>query len=262
MARSIYQSLVLCCVLCSLATLTGCTKESSTAPNGPSGTSTSSGTSQKETKTNESLASANEFLKQVKSGKVTADLLTDDFKRVIGEPLTPTEREKGFSDSAATDWCNRIGSRLQSTNLTYLNDGLYEIDRGTLKMVNQNGQWKVDWFHAGRSRGAEKLTEPDAGKKFAVARFADALATHNYELAIAALSDQAKANLAPALGRDVGFNRGTLVGKLKSIANSNDGYLMTISENSVTLAFQNAGDKKLKLTLENQGNNWKIGSLE
>ena len=38
-----------------------------------------------------------ELVSQLKAGLATADSLTVDFKKVIGEPLTPSEREKGYS---------------------------------------------------------------------------------------------------------------------------------------------------------------------
>lgn len=210
------------------------------------------------------IAVVNEFLTQAKAGRANSDSMTLEFKKVVGEPFIPSDREKGYSESAANDWVNRVGSRLQSTSFTDLGSGFFEIDRGTLKMVQAESKWKVAWFHAGRPQGIEKISGGEISKKFAVATFLDALFTNNFELCEAALSAKAKANLAPPIGKDVGYNRGTLRSKLRSLTNSANGYSLNWSSANPVVSLLNGSEKKMTLTLEqNQTqDSWQIGSIE
>jgi len=198
---------------------------------------------------------ATEFVVAAKAGTATAVSLTDEFKKVIGEPITPGEREKGFSDPAATDWLKVLGPRLKSGQLRPILAGkevaLFDLDAGLLRLVKIDGKWKVDWFHAGRPAGAANFNEDRAASKnFAIAAFLDPLFTNNFELSEAALTLDAKKSLAPALGGDArGYNRGTLRGKLKSILNGATGYTVVMTGDKATVTLTGSTEKKLTLSL-------------
>lgn len=197
---------------------------------------------------------ATEFVAAAKAGTATADSLTFDFKKVTGEPITPSEREKGYSDSASTDWLKVVGPRLKSGQLRPLKTdnavATFELESGTLRMVNVDSKWRVDWFHAGRPNGAAAMLPDESAKWFAVAAFLDPLFTNNYELSEAALTLDAKKSLAPALGGDArGYNRGTLRGKLKSILNGATGYTVAIMGDKAVVTLTGSAEKKLTLTL-------------
>lgn len=208
-----------------------------------------------------------EFVNQAKAGKLTADSVTVDFKKIIGEPLTPSEKEKGYSDAAAVTWLNLVGQRLQSTNITGVSNamGLFELDAGTLRMVYVDSKWHVDWFHAGRPKGIAPIVPNDSAKRFAVATFIDPLFTHNWELSEAALSLEAKKSLAPALGNDpLGYNRGTLRGKLKDLLNGATGYSVDIAGDKATVTLTGAVERKVTLSLAagSRPDLWLISGLE
>jgi hypothetical protein len=197
---------------------------------------------------------ATEFVASAKTGTATAALLTEDFKKVIGEPITPSEREKGYSDTAAVDWLKIVGPRLKSSQVRPLKAdnaiAMFELEPGTLRMVNVDSKWRVDWFHAGRPNGASAILPDESAKCFAVAAFLDPLFTNNYELSEAALTLDTKKSLAPALGGDArGYNRGTLRGKLKSILIGATGYTVTLTGDKATITLTGPAEKKMTLTL-------------
>lgn len=197
---------------------------------------------------------ATEFAAAAKAGTATADSLSVDFKKVIGEPITPGEREQGYSDSAATDWLKVVGPRLKTGQVKPIRAensvATFELDSGTLRLVNVNSKWRVDWFHAGRPGGAAVILPDDSAKWFAVAAFLDPLFTNNYELSEATLTLDANKSLAPPLGGDArGYNRGTLRGKLKSILNGATGYTVTLAGDKATVTLTGSAEKKVILTL-------------
>lgn len=212
---------------------------------------------------------ATEFVVAAKAGTATAASLTDDFKKVIGEPITPDEREKGYSDSVATDWLKVVGPRLKSGQLRPIKAGnaiaTFELESGTLRMVNTDSKWRVDWFHAGKPNGAAAILPDQSAKWIAVATFLDPLFTNNYELSEAGLTLDAKKSLAPALGGDArGYNRGTLRGKLKSILNGATGYTVAVTGDKATVTLTGSAEKKLTLTLSvgPRPDTWLVSGLD
>jgi hypothetical protein len=207
---------------------------------------------------------ATEFVTAAKAGTASANMLTDDFKKVIGEPITPAEREKGFSDTAAVDWLKVVGPRLKSGQLSKLlvseDIACFGADQGLVRIVKQNQKWHIDWLHAGRESGLPPINSMNyentavsfeiISKRFAVASFLDPLFTNNYELSEAALTLDAKKSLAPPLGGDArGYNRGTLRGKLKSILNGATSYTVAMTGDKASVTLTGSAEKKLTLTL-------------
>ena len=146
-------------------TVVGCGNSGSNSTRSSSAVSKEDGTKTVDPSTDlakmtEAKTAVTEFVNQAKAGKLTADSITDDFKKVIGEPLTPSEREKGFSDSSATDWLKLVGPRLQSANIVGVSNamGYFVLDSGTLRMVNTDSKWRIDWFHVGRPKDAAAIT--------------------------------------------------------------------------------------------------------
>ena len=195
---------------------------------------------------------AAEFISSAKAGKATADLLTDDFKKIIGEPLTPSEKERGFSDAAATEWLKIAGPRLQSLKIVPItnSNGLFELDGGTLRIMNVDSKWRVDWFHAGRPKAVSPISEDNAAKRFTIASFLDPLFTNNWELSEAVLSTEARKSLAPPFNSDqLGYNRGTLRGKLKDFLNGATGYSVTVAGDKVMVTLTGPVERKITLSL-------------
>jgi hypothetical protein len=189
-----------------------------------------------------------EFLNQIKAGQATSDWLTLDFKKIVGEPLTPDERARGFSDSVATEWLLRVGSRLKSISPSPLAGNLFELENGTLRMANIDSKWKVDWFHVGRPVGAASIKGEEAAKRFALASLLDPLFTNDFILTQSIISAPVKATLAPPIGRDDGYNRGTLQSKLKGLNNSSTGYSVTWNGTTAIVLLSN--ERKLTVVFE------------
>lgn len=197
---------------------------------------------------------ATEFVAAAKAGTATVDSLTIDFKKVIGEPITPSERERGYSDTAAVEWLKVVGPRLKTGQVKPIRTenavATFELESGTLRLVKVDTKWQIDWLHAGRPGGAAAILPDESPKSFAVAAFLDPLFTNNYELSEAALTLDARKSLAPPLGGDTrGYNRGTLRGKLKSILNGATGYTVATTGDKATVTLTDSAEKKLTLTL-------------
>ena len=200
------------------------------------------------------LTAAKEFVAAAKAGKATADSLTVAFKKIIGEPLTPGEREKGYSDSSATEWLNIVGPRLTSANVTSSfgpASYTFQLESGLIRLVNEDQKWKVDWFHAGSPpQGSTALRMDDAPQYVSVCTFLDPLLTNNWELSEAALTDDAKKALAPALGDEPrGYNRGTLRSKFRGLLNGAKGYSVALTGAKAIVTLTGAGERKLVLSL-------------
>lgn len=208
--------------------------------------------------------SARQIVAAIRNGTIAADQITVDFRKIIGEPLTPDERERGYSDSAALEWMKVVGLRLKSdtVELVYLtsNSAVYAVDRGTIGLAKANDRWLVDWLHAGRPESAPPLTGDDPRKRFTLAAFLDPLATGNFELSEAMLSAAARASLAPPLGRDVGYNRGTLRGKLKSFSRDLDADVVLWNGTTATVTL---GDgRKATVTVGESSGRWRVTALD
>jgi hypothetical protein len=200
------------------------------------------------------LTAAKEFVAAAKAGQATAESLTTDFKKIVGEPLSPSERERGYSDSSATEWLHVVGPRLTSANVTASFGPAsltFQLEQGLIRLVNEDRSWKVDWFHAGSPpQGMTAFRTDDASKYLAVRAFLDPLFTNNWELCEAALSDDAKKSLAPALGADPrGYNRGTLRSKVRGLLNGAKGYAVALSGDLAVVSLTGAAERKLTLAL-------------
>ncbi|MFO0938894.1 MAG: hypothetical protein U0798_20515 [Gemmataceae bacterium] len=210
---------------------------------------------------------ADEMISQLKADTIAADQLSIEFKKVIGEPLTTSEREKGYSDSAALDWLNRMGTRLKSAKVTIVGHsiGLFELDSGTLRLVKTDNKWRIDWMHAGRLSGSAALLSDEAAKRFAVAAFLDPLFTQDWVLSEAALSREAKVALAPPFSSDrLSYNRGTLQAKLKNLLHGATGYTVSINGSTAEIELAGASDKNLilKLVPGPQPDSWLVGGFD
>jgi hypothetical protein len=198
---------------------------------------------------------AREIVGKLRSGELAPRDVTVDFRKLIGEPLTPDERVLGYSDSAASEWLRRVGSRLINDSVRGVHSAgdlaIFELDAGTMRIVKSDGRWLLDWFHAGRSKAAAPLAGGDDLKRFTLASLLDPIATSDWALAEASLSAAAKAQWAPPLSRDNGYNRGTLRSKLASLRNGSGGYSVTWNNKTAQVTLTGSEGRTIVATIGN-----------
>jgi len=117
------------------------------------------------------------------------DRVSPSFLKVIGKPvLTEADKKASFSVDAAQAWLRRAGTAMNGVGLprghgspsaaVFVGSGIAGgPDRFLLRVVQEQGGWKVAWFELGAVKTAEgKTTGPDGPfQDFAVLAFLDAI---------------------------------------------------------------------------------------
>ena len=206
------------------------------------------------------------FLKVLTHGVVRADQLTAGFVKAIGLPAElPADKAKGYSPDAAESWLRRIGPRRSfgiATSSKLL--GNVALFRGSLigegpggywlRMVQEGGAWKVDWFSMTSVRIAElegqALSNPNGDslcQEFAATAVAgllvdkDALAREDRTAILAAgLTPELKKKWAEPLDSDkkdgFDYNRGLLSQKTAEF--TGDVLFFSVTQHGNTPDFQ------------------------
>ncbi len=177
-----------------------------------------------------------EFLTAVKNSKATADALTPEFKRVIAEPVFDADREKGYSDAAATQWLHNLATSVSNTEarIDFMGSTLaFAVTpgknggRAVVRLARNGAGWKVDWFHiATKTLPDVDLSgnEDDAGAKFTSTAFVDSLLRRDFAEAESLMTPTSKASLAPPFSSDKarGYSRAILKTKLESFGGNRE----------------------------------------
>jgi|GEM_PF-2662976 len=177
-----------------------------------------------------------DFLIAVKDRKATADALTPEFKRAIAEPVFDADREKGYSDAAATQWLQNLAPNVGNTEarIDFIGSTLaFAVapgkngGRAVVRLARNGSGWKVDWFHiATKTLPDVDLSgnEDDAGAKFTSVAFVDSLLRRDYIEAESLMTTSSKASLAPPFSSDKarGYSRAILKTKLESFGGNRE----------------------------------------
>jgi hypothetical protein len=140
--------------------------------------------------TDASSVAAEKFAQSLVAGAADPNKLSVPFLKAVGLPVLAAEdKAKGYSLSAAQLWLNRAGAELGKLGPLGLPTGFTAggtavfvspvgAGRYSLRMVQADGAWKVDWFGVGTAKAndVEKpKTADEAFQDFAVLAFLDAI---------------------------------------------------------------------------------------
>lgn len=202
------------------------------------------------------------FLKAVNDGTATPAMLTPEFKKVIAEPVFPSDEPQGYSDDAAEQWLLRFKGAVPNPLTGAAGTGDAVVITGAagapprhlaLRAVRAGGGWRADWFYPAPV-GSAASSVPGGGAAFpafAAAAFLDALLAKDDRLAEGLLTQRYKAALAPPLPSDKrGYNRGLLGGKLAGFRGDVTGYRVTRVEGETVAGELTKGDAKKPFTLK------------
>ncbi len=187
---------------------------------------------------NAAEAYAKEFLAAVQTGKASAAMLTPAFKKWIADPLSPEDRELGYSDTIAGQWLERFLNTVPAPALTaaagsgetYAITGVVAGDAPkhiALRITKLNGAWRTDWFFASGVApvSATLPAGDDAHPTFAAIAFLDGLLGNSDRIAEGTMSTTFKMGIAPPFPADKrGYNRGILSSKLGEFRGGFTGY--------------------------------------
>jgi hypothetical protein len=148
------------------------------------------------------------------------------FLKVIGKPtLTAAAKTAGYSTDAASDWLGKAGRGLASVGIPMghgannvavfigsFNSDSIPDGRILLRLVQEDGSWKVDWFQPGSVRETSPLKPANADEAFqgfAAQAFLDAITgetalplNDRVPLVAALLSPSLRQSIAEPFGQD------------------------------------------------------------
>jgi hypothetical protein len=190
------------------------------------------------------------FLKALGESTAKAELLSGGFVKAIGLPAElPGDKARGFSAAAAESWMKRIGGATFGLPAGFAGPGAAVLWGGFqgpgrkgdyfLRMVNEGGAWKVDYF-ALTSAASQPTSGPAQGPDGEYQRFTaraiggllcdrDAMPKDERAMALAAgLTPALRARLADPFGsdKDQGFdyNRGKLILEAERLGGGAESY--------------------------------------
>ncbi len=118
---------------------------------------------------------AMDFLQAVRMGMAKPEQLSAGFVKAIGLPTElPSDKEKGYSASAAEGWLSRLGMSTgfgpafhakQTGDAAFIRGGLVGKQGGySLRMVKDGAAWRTDWLSASsvEIKGAAAVPANDA----------------------------------------------------------------------------------------------------
>jgi hypothetical protein len=209
-------------------------------------------------------AFAGQFLKAVNDGTATPAMLTQQFKKVIAEPVFESDRAAGYSEIGAASWLAQfkgklpgavvgpavVGTDPNAPGYCVLIDASPKITF-PLRVVPATGGWQADWF--GVSSGVAPQSVLSGGPAgFSAIAFLGAVAAKDDRLAEVLMTPVLKARLAPPFDSDKarGYNRGILSGKLSDLRGSATGFTLDRVDGSAVTATFAAGGAKKSVTLK------------
>ncbi len=224
-------------------------------------------------------AYAKEFLAAVQAGKASAAMLTPAFKKWIADPLSPEERELGYSDTIAGQWLERFSNSVPAPALTAASGSgdTYVLTGGVageapkhiaLRVMKLDGAWRTDWFFASVA-GPVSATLPtgdEAYPTFAAVAFLDGLLGNSDRIAEGTMSTTFKMGIAPPFPSDKrGYNRGILSSKFGEFRGGFNGYVITkVEAGTVTGELSKGGTTKpftMKLVKGDRPTDWLIADF-
>jgi len=230
--------------------------------------------------TDPAQTAAERFVKEIRDGTVKTDELSPAFLKVVGLPLGPFEsdRARGYSADAAAGWLRAVRGGLGDANfgiptghagpgVAVFVGTLQPKEKGhfLLRVVQDGGAWKLDWFQAADlaaddPRPPQSADEPF--RDFAARAFIGAVADRGAMpldarvlLAGALITPKCRA----AVGADPGnqdkmrgydFNPGWLKTKLPALTEGADGYSLAPAGPSEVRVVLRKGPATKSLTLE------------
>jgi hypothetical protein len=210
-------------------------------------------------------AFARQFLTAANEGTATAEMLTAEFKKVIAEPVFPSDQELGYSDAAARQWLQRLQGRLSGASIQGPHGsgdvfvmtgsgGANQESSYALRVVRGGNGWQVDGFVLAEGIGERQEVYPPGDGTyvgFAAVAFLQALLGKDDRLAEGLMTQEHKAALAPPLPSDTrGYNRGLLARRLVGLRGDFTGYRVSQIEGDTVGGELTRGDVKKPLTLK------------
>lgn len=140
--------------------------------------------------TDASSVAVERFVADLLQNKADPNKLSTPFLKVVGLPvLSPEDKARGYSPTAAQAWLNRTGTELGKLGPLGLPAGTTAgpaavfvspvgAGRYSVRVVQDGGAWKVDWFGTGTVKANEvekPKTSDEAFQDFAVLAFLDAV---------------------------------------------------------------------------------------
>ena len=224
-------------------------------------------------------AYAKEFLAAVQAGKASAAMLTPTFKKLIADPLSPEDRELGYSDTIAGQWLERFINSVPAPALTaasgsgetFAITGVVAGDAPkhiALRVTKLDGAWRTDWFFASGAAtvSATLPAGDDAYPMFAAVAFLDGLLGNSDRIAEGTMNTTFKMGIAPPFPSDKrGYNRGILSSKFGEFRGGFTGYTIAkVEAGTVTGELSKGGATKpftMKLVKGDRPTDWLIADF-
>jgi hypothetical protein len=217
-------------------TLSSCSKPSSSTT--PSGKASGKGTTE-EVKSSGGAAAGivKAFLKSVEAGQVDPNKLTVDFKKIIGPPVSGSDKDKGFSDWSAGEWFKPLSKQLPTGEpqevelasgvVAVLVPGSSTTGPAVFRLTKSGSEWLIDWFHIGPKNASAKLDSKDKPAEFVALQLMQTAIANQLDLSETLLTQSFKARIAPPLPGDVGYNKSILKSKLGQLRSNAVSYTFT-----------------------------------
>jgi hypothetical protein len=243
---------------------------------------------------------ATAFLTDLVQGKAKSEALSAAFVKAVGKPwLFDSDKARGYSADSATSWLKRVGDgvniglalkRQQAGEVVYMRGVMSAIRLGKdptktgsylLRLVKENGAWKVDWLSFSSADITVVPAPPSVegvAQEFAILAFVETVADLNGLpqddrplLIAAAMTSELRKKWAPPFEQDmregfIDFNPkklgveatklggGTSTGTI-SLATNTPEFLVTLTKP--------AGKKtySVKLTKGDRPNEWLVSEV-